>query len=104
MKTGILALAAVVLSTSAALARGGNGFGPGDNLVAESIEKSARLAQLQGLDLATAQVAGRQVSPERAEVVFTFANGTSAAYDCSLIDDVSKGGTRIKKEVVCVRR
>lgn len=107
-----LIIIAALLSTSLTANASGGGNRPGRDqalknsmagFASESIEHSIRLLNRTNPSLRD-QVTGAQVeilSEQDATVTIDLNDGSVLTYNCLRFDDWSRGGTVLKKEVVC---
>ncbi|MCX6119461.1 MAG: hypothetical protein NT027_18140 [Proteobacteria bacterium] len=72
-------------------------------LVLESIEHSVRDLLASGVAEASIESAKAETEGTNATVVIGIAGGTSALYNCATVEESSRGGSVIKKDVRCTK-
>jgi hypothetical protein len=98
MKLLILSLITAVSAMAYAKGGGDQPMTP-ERFINESIEYSISLAKLSGASVVS--VSTQAIDAETMNVVVLTSDGTALSYQCNLVDDFSKGGTVVKKDVRC---
>lgn len=99
MKAVLFALITVVSVFASAKNGGAKPMTP-ERFMHESIEYSTALAMNAGAGSVLSSNA-QFIDSETINVVLTGSNGASYSFQCVLVDDFSKGGTIVKKDVRC---
>jgi hypothetical protein len=96
----LLILSLITAASTMAFAEGG-GDQPmtPESFIHESIEYSISLAKLSGASVVS--VSTQAIDADTMNVVVLTADCTDLTYQCSLVDDFSKGGTVVQKDVRC---
>jgi hypothetical protein len=102
MKSKLLA-AAILLTATSAFARGGAGITNASEFLHESIEHSIRKIALSNPAVSTnlSGVSAAAIDADSVAVELTLSSGEAFTLNCELVDEWSRGGTVLKKEVVC---
>jgi hypothetical protein len=99
MKVLLITLITVVSAMAHAKGGGNQPMTP-EKFMHDSVEHSLLLAKNAGAGMITATNA-QAIDTETINVTFTSEDGATFSYQCILVDEISKGGTVMKKDVRC---